>query len=95
MEPTVQLSDQGLYIGADPASASARMDWEWQDDHTLVVTRTYTAPELRGQGVAARLMAALVELARERHYKIVPQCTYVRQVMDREPEAYADLRAEG
>lgn len=93
MEETIRLSDDGLYIGADPASAVARMDWTWQDEKTLVVTRTYTAPELRGQGVAARLMTALVELARTRGCKIVPQCSYVQKAMDRDPEAYADLRA--
>jgi predicted GNAT family acetyltransferase len=55
-------------------------------DHTLV------PPELRGQGIAARLVEALIADARSEGFRIVPQCSYVAAAFRRHPQ-WADLRA--
>jgi len=55
-------------------------------DHTLV------PPEIGGQGVAARLVEALIADARENGFKIEPMCSYVAVAFKRHPE-WADLRA--
>jgi predicted GNAT family acetyltransferase len=47
--------------------------------------------ELEGQGVAARLLNALVSYARDNEYKIVPSCSYVLAKFNRHPEEYADV----
>ncbi|MFN5821799.1 MAG: GNAT family N-acetyltransferase [Novosphingobium sp.] len=49
-------------------------------------------PEIGGQGVAARLVEALVADAREHGFKIDPVCSYVAAQFKRHPE-WADLRA--
>ena len=49
-------------------------------------------PALRGQGIAARLVEALIEDARSEGFKIIPTCSYVAAQFDRHPE-WADLRA--
>ncbi|HMZ02137.1 MAG TPA: GNAT family N-acetyltransferase [Novosphingobium sp.] len=54
-------------------------------DHTLV------PPAIGGRGIAAQLVEALVEDAREQGFRIVPQCSYVAVAFDRHPE-WADLR---
>lgn len=54
-------------------------------DHTLV------PPAIGGRGIAALLVEALVEDAREQGFRIEPQCSYVAVAFDRHPE-WADLR---
>ncbi|WP_114521099.1 GNAT family N-acetyltransferase [Altererythrobacter sp. ZODW24] len=64
--------------GGDPAVRIA--------DHTIV------PPAIGGQGVAAKLVDALIADAREQGFKIVPQCSYVAAKFERNPD-WADLLA--
>jgi predicted GNAT family acetyltransferase len=56
--------------------------------------RTLTHAEvpvaLRGGGIAARLTAGALELARGRGLKVVPRCPYVADFINRHPQ-YQDL----
>jgi uncharacterized protein len=58
----------------------------------IVFTHTGVPPELRGQGVAARLVRAGLEYARAEGRRVVPQCSYVEAFLRRNPE-FHDLRA--
>lgn len=60
------------------------------DDKTLDFQRTYVPGELRGRGVAGKLVARALDLAREQGLTVVPTCSYVRGFLERHPE-YADL----
>ena len=55
-------------------------------DHTLV------PPELRGRGIAGRLVDALIADAREQGFRIRPACSYVAAAFENHPE-WADLKA--
>lgn len=52
----------------------------------MVIDHTFTPPEERGKGVAARLVARAVADARARGWSIVPVCPYVEALIDRTPE---------
>jgi predicted GNAT family acetyltransferase len=54
-------------------------------EHTLV------PPEIGGRGVAGKLVEALIADAREQHFKVVPECSYVAAAFGKHPE-WADLR---
>jgi predicted GNAT family acetyltransferase len=60
------------------------------DDQTLEYLRTYVPQELRGQGVAGKLVAQALDYAREHGYRVIPTCSYVRGYIERNPE-YQDL----
>ena len=49
--------------------------------------------KLSGQGVARKLVDAGVAFAREKSYKIIPQCSYANAVFNKTPE-YADVWAK-
>ena len=73
------------------SSAIGRLTWTERGgvraaEHTLV------PPEIGGRGVAAKLVEALVEDARNQGFKIDPQCSYVAAAFKRHPE-WADLHA--
>ena len=52
----------------------------------IVFTHTVVPPELRGRGVAARLVAGALAQAQARSLKVVPRCSYVAHYMATHPE---------
>jgi predicted GNAT family acetyltransferase len=61
-------------------------------DGRMVLTHTFVPPELRGQKIAERLVAAALNYAREQGLRVVPQCSYVDVFLRRHKE-FAGLRA--
>lgn len=62
-------------------------------DRTLDFWHTYVPPELRGKGIAEELVRQALDDVRQRGYKVVPSCWYVRLYIDRHAQ-YQDLVAE-
>lgn len=52
----------------------------------LVLPHTEVPPELQGRGVAAALVAAALQWAREQGLRVRPSCSYVAAYMARHPE---------
>lgn len=53
---------------------------------TMNMVKTYVPPELRGQGIAAVIVQAGLEFAKEKGFKIIPSCSYVETYIDRHKE---------
>ncbi len=49
-------------------------------------------PALRGGGHGRKLVEAAVAFARERHWRVVPICSYARAVIERDPVLSTELR---
>ena len=61
-------------------------------DGVLILPHVEADPALRGKGTAGRLMNGVLELARERGWKVRPVCGYAAAYIQRHRE-YADLLA--
>jgi predicted GNAT family acetyltransferase len=61
-----------------------------QADGKMIFTHTVVPPELRGRGIAERLVRAALADARAAGRKVVPACSYVAKFIERHKE-YADL----
>lgn len=61
-----------------------------RSDGVVALLHVESPVALRGTGAAGRLMQGIVELARRRHEKLVPLCSYAAAWMKRHPET-ADL----
>ena len=59
-------------------------------DGRWVITHTEVDPAYGGQGIARKLIEALIEAARHDGAKIVPVCSYAEKMMHGQ-EAYADV----
>ena len=59
-------------------------------DGSLVLPHVEAAPALRGKGAASRLMAAVMERARDERWRVVPLCGYARAWLRRH-QGYQDL----
>lgn len=57
----------------------------------LYATHTEVFPEFEGRGLAAKLLDALADYAREEDFKIVAICPYVIHAFKAYPDKYADV----
>lgn len=76
----------------DDSPGAGQLDWVSNGDGIRVATHTLVPSALRGRGIAARLVEALIADARREGFRIVPQCSYVAAQFERHPE-WAPLRA--
>ena len=70
-------------------SYPSRLDYI-QDGKNFVITHVGVHPELRGQGVAGKLVETSLEYAKEKSLRVIPMCSYAAAYMRRHPE-YAEL----
>jgi predicted GNAT family acetyltransferase len=59
-------------------------------DGKMVFTHTLVPPELRGRGIAEKLVRTALAEARAAGRKVVPQCSYVARFIERHKE-FSDL----
>lgn len=57
-----------------------------EDKNTMDIYSTYTPPQLRGQGLAEKVVLAAFEYANEQNLKVIPNCWYVRKFLEKHPE---------
>jgi predicted GNAT family acetyltransferase len=60
-------------------------DYERRDG-AFVMTHTFVPPELRGRGVAEKLVRAALDHAASEGLRVVPACSYVEAFIRRHPE---------
>jgi len=61
-----------------------------QDGKNFVITHVGVHPELRGQGVAGRIVEASLAYARENSLRVIPMCSYAAAYIRRNPQ-HAEL----
>jgi len=79
-----------FYIALD--HGEAHLDYERIDSQTVDFAHTFVSPELRGQGLAGRVVEQALEHAREEGWKVIPSCPFVASYLKDHPEVQ-DLRA--
>jgi hypothetical protein len=75
----------------DAGGATAILNYRL-DHGVMALNHTETPPQARGQGIASRLVAGVLETARTRGLKVVPRCPFVRDYLAKHPE-FSDLVA--
>jgi uncharacterized protein len=61
-----------------------------RNEGEIVLTHTEVPSELSGRGLANEIARQALEHARENDLRVVPQCSFIRKYIERNPE-YADL----
>lgn len=83
----IQSGENRFFIGDDPKKPIAEITFRLVgNDNILVIDHTYVAEELRGEGIARKLIDKVVEYARAENKKIVPLCPYAKKLMIGNPE---------
>ncbi|MER2088306.1 MAG: GNAT family N-acetyltransferase [Sporosarcina sp.] len=68
----------------------AEITWTILGD-VMVMDHTYVSPDLRGQGVAKKILDRAADYAREQVLKMEPVCSYVVTAFERYKE-YEDVK---
>jgi len=61
--------------------------------NVITLIHVFTPPEFRGKGIAAQVAKYALDYARNNNLKVIPQCPYVRDYVERHEE-YQDLVVE-
>jgi predicted GNAT family acetyltransferase len=56
------------------------------DGEVLILPHVEAHPDLRGKGTAGRLMTGVMEVVKERGYRVLPICGYAVAYIQRHPE---------
>ncbi len=75
-----------FYIGASETDFTAHITFKNGGNNVIIVDHTFVDPSLRGQGIAAKLMQRVIDMAREENLKIVPVCSYAVAAFKRNPD---------
>ena len=66
------------------------MTWSNAGSEIMIIDHTFVDSAYRGQGLAEKLVAAGVEVARNEGKKIIPLCPFEKKEFDEKTE-YADV----
>ena len=91
-EVTLKLDDKnhgGFYI-MDGEEQLAEMEISISGND-LTVYHTEVSPKAEGKGLGKKLLATMVDHARQHALKVMPLCTYVHAQFKRHPDEYADV----
>ena len=89
MAQTVIKEEKRFVIYAEGKEVYVEFD---MNDDKMDLDHTYTHPDLRGRGLAAQVVGAALEYAKENNFRVVPTCSYVRSFINKNDE-YKELVA--
>jgi len=69
--------------GRFQTSSGARLDYHADGDHAITVTHTFVPEHLRGKGLAAQLMEAVIEHAGKNRLSVKASCDYAGAYLKR------------
>lgn len=87
---TIEQGENKFFVGEDEKAPLAEITYRLSADNQLVVEHTYVADELRGEGIAGKLVEKVVNYARGNGLKIRSECSYAKDKLEKTPE-YQDV----
>lgn len=87
---TIKKAENKFYIGDDIKAPLAEITYIQSGKNLIVVDHTFVSDELRGQGIAGKLLEQVVLYAREKNKKIKPLCVFAKKKME-DTEEYHDV----
>jgi uncharacterized protein len=64
-----------------------------QDKNNFVITHVGVHPQLRGQGVAGKIVEVGLEYAKQNSLRVIPMCSYAAAFIRRHPQ-YMELTSQ-
>ena len=80
----------GLFFIEQESEKVAEMVYSWRGQDSIIIEHTEVDDSLRGKGAGKALVTKSVEFAREKGIKIVPICSFAKNIFDKMKE-YHDV----
>ena len=61
----------------------AEIDFPLVNDGVIEITHTIVSPSLQGQGIAKKLVEMVLEIAKEKGYKVTASCSYAKRYLEK------------
>lgn len=61
----------------------AEIDFPLVNDGVIEITHTIVSPSLQGQGIAKKLVEMVLEIAKEKGYKVTASCSYAKHYLEK------------
>lgn len=87
-----ELKKKGVFFIDEGGERIAELEYFASAPGAITVYHTGVNEKFRGRHIGDKLVAAVVNHARENRLKIVPTCPFTKKVIDRTPE-YQDVLA--
>lgn len=82
----IKKGENKFFVGENEDEPIAEITFVPTDDAKLIIKHTIVSDELSGQGIAGELVEKVVIYARENGKKIISECSYAKQKMEKIPE---------
>lgn len=80
------FEDGRFFLNNDSGKMVAEITYTKAGENILIIDHTFVDPVLRGQGIALKLVEAVIKLAIDQGKKIMPLCPYAKSVFDKNEE---------
>lgn len=62
----------------------AEIDFPMIKEDVIEITHTIVSPSLQGQGIARKLVEKVLEIAKEKGYRVTASCSYARHYLEKQ-----------
>lgn len=62
----------------------AEIDFPLVGENTIEITHTIVSPSLQGQGIAKKLVEKVLEIAKEKGYRVTASCSYAKHYLEKQ-----------
>ncbi|CZQ82552.1 GNAT family N-acetyltransferase [Trichococcus collinsii] len=80
-----------FYKNDENENLICEITYSFSDSSMIIIDRTFVNDDYRGQGIAAKLVKRVAEMAREENKKIIPRCPFPKGILERNSSLYADV----
>ncbi|WP_235822089.1 GNAT family N-acetyltransferase [Gottfriedia luciferensis] len=88
----IEKSEKKHFIENDEGKIIAEITFVQAGTSKVIIDHTFVDESLRGQKIASKLVASVVEEMREQDKKIIPLCPFAKAEFERKKE-YQDMLA--
>ena len=81
---------KGVFFIEENKEIIAEMTYVWSGEDKIIIDHTEVSEKLGGKGIGKQLVHKAVEMAREKHIKILTLCPFAKRVFDK-TEEYKDV----
>lgn len=77
------LEKESYKLLDDEGNILAEIDFPFIEENVIEITHTIVSPSLQGQGIARKLVEKVLEIAKEKGYKVTASCSYAKHYLEK------------